>query len=361
MKLRHLIATISFTICISVALAEHASQELQPYPSGVPEIPEEPLKDSERHSSQIKTITISSSDWPSDITLFIHALSVPNGLLGVLLFLSGVGLCFFGIQNVRATTFLIGAYLFYLAGYVFITLIIWTEGYGEKAKWQKHEDWIYFSLMTVTATIGGIISMAFMKFALLALGAIVFFVLGSIVLIIGLGTVVCKTHEALVAFYLAMTTFGMVMVKFQEQRVLLFGLSLLGSMAIFLGLDVFIRSGFVEVFVAVVLGHTRVKVAEAWWTSESIAPYTITDSSVPLAKVPRFVWLILVCSAIIATFGCFVQTLPKKSNNSGPPRPKPAPASWWPWASTPAPSPPLSPKEPPSWWNGDFGSGLKPK
>jgi hypothetical protein len=80
-----------------------------------------------------------------------------------------------------------GFFNVYLLGYIFITVLVWHFGYGNKAKWQDNEDWIYFVLLTLFAVLGGLMTMCVMKIALLIAGALFAYVIALLILTIGLG------------------------------------------------------------------------------------------------------------------------------------------------------------------------------
>jgi hypothetical protein len=244
-----------------------------------------------------------------------------------------------------------------------------------------------------------------MRIALMITGALFTYLVALFILMIGLGlfpyfldhpgTVVCNSVEALVAYNVVFVGVGIVLVIVVERKVIIGGIitinavafGLIGSFSIFLGLDVFIRSGFIEVYsssltiqvvVSNMLGFTRVDILPSLWSDS--APYAIAEGCVPLSSVPKFVWLILPSILVITAFGIVIQTLPDRKKKpttlpvaapKPPSSPKPPPpATWWPWSSPPpaapkpkpapppAPSPPEGPK---TWWNGHVGSGWSPK
>ncbi|KAL3899125.1 MAG: hypothetical protein SGCHY_002265 [Lobulomycetales sp.] len=204
--------------------------------------------------------------------------------------------------------------------------------------------------------------MRYMKAAVIMAGVMFSFLVGTLVLSAGLGSVVSRNTESIIAYNVVFVTMGIVSVIFQEPKVLVAGFSLIGAMAAFLGLDVLIRGGFLEVITAAIIGVSLVVIEEEDATIEAIAKGTV-----PLQEVPRFVWLFLASVVLTATFGAVVQTRPNKAS---PPRPKPAPSpsppvTWWSASSRQElpQAPPAPPKEkaPVSWWKGDVGTGWDPK
>jgi len=208
--------------------------------------------------------------------------------------------------------------------------------------------------MVLAGLLGALVTMKFIKLTILILGGLFGYAVGLLALICGLGSIISMSLEAMIAFNIVVLAVGTTLIFFQEYVMRVGGCALLGALSLFMGLDVFIRSGFIEVAIASMTGYTRVMIEDGWWKVHEVGSsgpigVGLVHGNVPLARVPSYVWALFAAVLVFFAFGCVVQTLPPPKSPPKPGIPRAA-LSFWPWQ--PVILPVSVPQGPKSWMNG---------
>lgn len=147
---------------------------------------------------------------------------------------------FFGVQYIRSSLFLTGFYSSAIIVFIIIRAI--TARFGTPAG--ESNDWLYTILIPAFSTLGGLVTMTLVRLACILIGALFFYNFLLILLFIGLGNLL--PTAGLIVCYIVAISLGAILVNFQEWFCVVGGSSMTGSMSIFLGIDVFVQSGFIE-------------------------------------------------------------------------------------------------------------------
>ncbi len=131
--------------------------------------------------------------------------------------------------------------------------------------------------------------------------------------------------------------------------ILLIGTSFTGALSIMIGLDLFIRTGFTEVFACAMTGTIIVQDGSSVQMVFAILPPT---------KVPGPAWAIFVSIMVFAAFGSVVQQIPPAKKIPDPPKPRAA-FAFWPWQPVIPPQPHIPRHK--NWYAGEAGSGWRPR
>ena len=105
-------------------------------------------------------------------------------------------------------------------------------------------------------TIGGIVASMVKRFSCIAIACLFGYCFCSVILFIGMSQVIIPNIFLHVGFtILCIVIFALFVCKNEyEEMILLLGTSLMGSMVALIGFDIFLRTGFVEVLSATMIG-----------------------------------------------------------------------------------------------------------
>lgn len=185
------------------------------------------------------------------ITKAIHTLNVANAILGIVFVINGLILCFSGTRAYWQSCYLSGNYVAsnpHSNIGVITYLSIWaiTQNYGMVA----NMDWLYCSMILSIGFLFGLISMAYVKLAVICLGMCLGYVIALILCFVGLGTVVTVSTAGFLAYCIIFVIVGVLFMFFQEGGALLGGTALVGAFSALVGIDVFLRTGFLEIILS---------------------------------------------------------------------------------------------------------------
>lgn len=210
--------------------------------------------------TEVSKIAATSPPTASPYSSKIHILSVPNGLLAAVLIINGISFCFFGVRYVQSSLFLTGFYSTAIIS--FITILQITLMYGIPAR--ESNDWIYTVLIPAFSILGGLLTLYFVRLACILIGSLFMYLIVILLLFIGLGNLL--PMSGLIVCYIVSISTGAILSYFQEWFCVVGGSALTGSMSVFLGIDVFVGSGFIETVVQVMLqGKTGPSVSGLVW------------------------------------------------------------------------------------------------
>jgi hypothetical protein len=180
-------------------------------------------------------------------------------------------------------------------------------------------DWIYLLVVGILAVLGGLVTRYFTQFSCVLIGMLLGFTWSVVVLFTGLGgSFDPNSHMTL---QIVMTFAGGAAVFFMEHLVLVLATANVGGFLIVIGVDLFARTGFVEV-----------------------VNKCISSDPPKSSQIPGPAWGLLASAMILAMAGWFVQTRP-----SPPPQPSEwNPAYWMFGAARPSAPPPSWLKVPPN-------------
>ncbi|KAJ3396900.1 hypothetical protein HDU92_001473 [Lobulomyces angularis] len=299
--------------------------------------------------SRSEHISARETNWNKDVELYIHSVTVSSSILGVAFLLSGISFCFFGINYVPTTTFWTGFFINITIGYLIMTTIIYKVLHLIMIG-----DWIYVVILLILGLIGGFMTMSFIKIFCLLIGGLLGYSIGILLLLVGFGVLVSISFSAHIVYMLIFVTAGATIVFFHEGIVIKMGSALTGAMAIFLGLDTFFCTGFIECIVSAMTCITIVVEKN----SVDIPKYFFIFGVVPPNKIPVLAWVLCVGVILFTILGLTIQTFPPKSKVKQPLPPRAA-LAYWPWemVSPPSSSVPVTK----SWFKGDRGTGWNPK
>ncbi len=154
--------------------------------------------------------------------------------------------------------------------------------------------------------LGGFLAFKWPVVGVVLLGAFNGYILSIIFILIGLGTVLYSA-PGFAAFNVILTIIGAGLVFPQEHQCKVIGSAALGSFSIMSGIDIFTYTGFVDVIVYAMNGHTYYP-----------------------SQIPSASWGLLAASVVLMIFGYVIQTMsdPPKAKKPGPSKPA---WKYWPW------------------------------
>ncbi|KAI8812112.1 hypothetical protein BJ742DRAFT_880728 [Cladochytrium replicatum] len=170
-----------------------------------------------------------------------RTITVASSIGALILVGNGFYLCFFGQKRLDPTMFMAGFYSFGISGYLIIFAIRdrFEGGLG------AHSDWVLLIPLTVFGILGGLIVRRFVLIGCLTLGAIGGFVAANYVMATGLGGITERPAHITLVIVAILAAGGFMF--FFECFMVVICTAAIGAMSITLGLDLFARTGFLEV------------------------------------------------------------------------------------------------------------------
>ncbi|KAJ3296266.1 hypothetical protein HDU79_007162 [Rhizoclosmatium sp. JEL0117] len=178
-----------------------------------------------------------------------QSITASGSVFAAVAIISGLVLVFFGHQLFRPILFLSGFYLFSAITFVVLQNIEFSTKTLIGGDWR---DWVYLLICVAVGAIGGGLVLCFWKLGFWIVGACLGFATAMVLL---------TSFNALITSQVARWTIvciftlaGAVLVYWFELPVLIAGTSVAGSFAVFLGIDVFVRTRFYSIVVGIVNG-----------------------------------------------------------------------------------------------------------
>ncbi|ORZ13157.1 hypothetical protein BCR42DRAFT_355462 [Absidia repens] len=208
-----------------------------PLSDGAPLIPRDP--------SDTTTVTLPFTD---------HAVTVQSIVLTVILFVTGGYLCFLGGVHQHFTMFIVG---FYVGSNVaYIILINAKDDYG------SNTATILLVVSVVVGILAGLLLSCCFFLAVYLVGALLGF-FAALWLLSWVTNGVIQSNWGRAILIIVFVIVGIVLMAFFERILMVIATAFIGSFAIFIGIDVYLKTGFVESVISFLRARSTSVIAEA--------------------------------------------------------------------------------------------------
>ncbi|KAJ3063313.1 hypothetical protein HDU98_000869 [Podochytrium sp. JEL0797] len=176
-------------------------------------------------------------------------LTAYSGTCAIFLISTGLVLVFFGHKLYKPLPFLAGFYFFGILAFFILHAI---EAMQNGPAGGANRDLVYFLVCGITGIVGGCITLCIWKLALFAIGAALGYAV-SLLLLMSYSWVLTDAASRYVVIGVVVVVFG-VLAFWDETHVVVGATAVGGSYAAFVGLDVFLGTGFVSIADGIVTG-----------------------------------------------------------------------------------------------------------
>ncbi|KAI7904463.1 uncharacterized protein BX663DRAFT_535859 [Cokeromyces recurvatus] len=171
------------------------------------------------------------------ITFAGHTVTVHGIVFSVILFVTGGYLCFLGGVFQNFTMFIVGFYCGANIAYIILT--------NAKADYGSHTDTILLVVSIVVGVIAGGLLCCCFFLAVYLLGALLGY-MAALWLLSWNTNGLIQTNWGRAILIICFVIAGIVLMAFLERPVFIIGTAFIGSFAIFCGIDVYAKTGFLE-------------------------------------------------------------------------------------------------------------------
>jgi hypothetical protein len=157
----------------------------------------------------------------------------------IILILTGTFLIFYGYGAFKGLMFVTGAYFFSL---LVVSILNTLQARGV-TNFEANRDLIYFAIIIPMAILGGLLLLWLWKFGMFVLGALMGFLLGSSILQV---TAVSQLLNNELYRWLLMIGLAVVFgiaALYSQKYLIIISSAFVGSFALFMGIDYFVKSG----------------------------------------------------------------------------------------------------------------------
>ncbi|KAI8067984.1 hypothetical protein BC940DRAFT_300037 [Gongronella butleri] len=196
---------------------------------------------------------------PSDtttITFFGQAATVQTIVLSVILFISGAYLCFLGGVHQHFTMFIVGFYVG--ANVAYIILSNAKETYGSESTTQT----VLLVVSVVVGILAGLLLSCCFFLAVYLCGGLAGFFLALWILSWTTNGVI-QSNWGRAILIIVLVVVGIVLMIFFERPLMVIATAFIGSFAIFLGIDIYVQTGFAHAVTDFLHARTSTVIADA--------------------------------------------------------------------------------------------------
>ncbi|KAI8338606.1 hypothetical protein BC941DRAFT_469713 [Chlamydoabsidia padenii] len=221
-----------------------------------------------------------------------HDVNIQSVILSGILFLTGGYLCFLGGIHQRLTIFIIGFYVG--SNLTYVILLNAKEDYG------INTDTLFLTMTIVVGILTGRLLLCSFFLAVYLVGALMGY-FSALWLLSWATNGLIQTNWGRAILILGSVLVGVVMVAFFERLLMMVATAFIGSFAIFIGLDVYVMTGFAESVI------TFLHAWKSTATTDSIVASAKTSSSMVIAEAtPQLRGMLVGCLGL-AVLGTLIQ------------------------------------------------------
>ncbi|KAL0087725.1 hypothetical protein J3Q64DRAFT_1813911 [Phycomyces blakesleeanus] len=166
-----------------------------------------------------------------------HTVSVHGIVLSVILFLTGAYLCFLGGVHQNTTMFLVGFYVGSNIAYIVLT--------NAKADYGENTATILLVVSVVVGLLAGLLLSCCFFLAVYLLGALLGY-MAALWLLAWANNGLIETNWGRAILIVCFVIAGVILMAFLERPMIVIATAFIGAFAIFIGIDLYVKTGFVE-------------------------------------------------------------------------------------------------------------------
>ncbi|KAI9027670.1 hypothetical protein CLU79DRAFT_740217 [Phycomyces nitens] len=177
------------------------------------------------------------TDKTINLTIAGHTVSVHGIVLSVILFLTGAYLCFLGGVHQNTTMFLVGFYVGSNVAYIVLT--------NAKADYGENTATILLVVSVVVGLLAGLLLSCCFFLAVYLLGALLGY-MAALWLLAWANNGLIETNWGRAILIVCFVIAGVILMAFLERPMIVIATAFIGAFAIFIGVDLYVKTGFVE-------------------------------------------------------------------------------------------------------------------
>ncbi|KAI7868514.1 hypothetical protein BDF14DRAFT_560183 [Spinellus fusiger] len=177
-----------------------------------------------------------------NVTIAGHVLSIHGIIASVILFITGIYLCFAGGVHQRLTIFLVGFYVGCNVAYIILT--------NAKDNYGANNDTIFLVVTILAGVLIGSILVCCLFLAIYLLGALLGY-MAALWLLTWVDNGLIQQGWGRAILIICFVIAGVILMAFLERPMIVIATAFVGSFAIFVGVDMYVNTGFnqaVEIF-----------------------------------------------------------------------------------------------------------------